>query len=84
VARSKSRIGGCHVGDWVTFYTSPADGARSVTGKVIRLEFGETQGDYATVYLDVDGMTYAFGTGGHLGETWTSESGQFQWFKEVK
>ena len=76
----QSRIGHCHIGDVVTFFTKNEE--RSVTGRVTRLEFGKTQWDYAQVYIDVDGMEYCFGTGGHLGETWTTESGKEQWFKQ--
>jgi hypothetical protein len=74
-----AHIGHCHVGDFATFYTYGE--ARSVSGRVVGLQFGETQGDYHTVTLDSDGMPYHFGTGGHLGDTWTTESGSEQWFK---
>lgn len=76
----RSHIGGLHIGDFVTFYTKGEE--RTVSGRVTKLVFGETQGDYCDVILDVDGMEYIFGTGGHLGETWTCESGSEEWFVE--
>jgi hypothetical protein len=74
-----SHIGGCKLGDVVTFYTKGEE--RSVTGYVTRLNFGEYQGDYCDVEVLVDGMTYVFGTGGHLGQSWTTEGGTEEWFK---
>lgn len=81
MARPRPVIGGIHQGDTVTFFTQGE--ARKVTGRVTALVFGTHQGDYAHVVIDVDGMLYEFGTGGHLGETWTTESGSEQWFPEV-
>jgi hypothetical protein len=71
-------VNGLCINDWPTFYTKGEE--RSVTGRVVRIDHGAYDGDYATVYLDVDGMEYAFGTGGHLGNTWTTESGSEEWF----
>lgn len=74
----KAHINGLHVGDLVTFYTQGEE--RSVTGRITKLTFGKHQMDYASITLNVDGMSYEFGTGGHLGLTWTTESGREQWF----
>ena len=77
-------IGGLHKGDTVSFFTQGEE--RKVTGVVTKLVFGEHQGDYAEVHVSVDGMSYTFGTDGHLGQTWTteSESGTEQWFVEAR
>lgn len=74
----ETHVGGLHKGDTVTFATAE----RSVTGLVTALRPPNYQGDYAEVYMTVDGMNYCFGTGGHLGKTWTTEGGMDQWFMD--
>jgi hypothetical protein len=74
----RSHIGGLRKGDRVTFSTFGEE--RSVSGIVTALSFGGYQGDYCDITLDADGMNYTFGTGGHLGSSWTTESGGQEWF----
>lgn len=71
-----SHVGGLHKGDTVTFSASE----RSVTGLVTGLNLPAYQNDYGEVHILADGMPYTFGTGGHLGTTWTTESGSQEWF----
>jgi hypothetical protein len=66
-------------GNVVRFFTRGEN--RAVTGTVTAID-GEYP-DYVTVTVDIDGMTYHFGTGGHLGTSWTTESGSEEWFCEV-
>ena len=61
-----SIVNGLAVGDKARFFTHE----REVFGTVTNLHFGPTQGGYHDITLDVDGMDYRFGTGGHLGQTW--------------
>lgn len=79
----KSRIGGLHLGDMVRF-TSQSDPDKTVCGRVTELRFGLSQCDYADVVVDADSFPVVFGTGGHLGEQWTTdgETGEL-WTVEV-
>jgi hypothetical protein len=73
----KAHIGHVSQGDTVTF-NGPDDD--SITGIVTTLVFGAYQGDYCHITVNADGMLYEFGTGGHLGDTWTTGNGTDQWF----
>jgi hypothetical protein len=82
----QNQINGIAKGDTVKCFTYAEE--RSVTGVVTAVNRFHTVGywkhsDYASITVDVDGMPYEFGTGGHLGETWTTESGATQWFVEA-
>ena len=76
----RPRVNGLRAGDVVEFST--ADDV-SVSGTVTKLTFGTYQGDYCDVHVDVDGMNYVFGTGGHLGTSWTTDDGSQVWFARV-
>lgn len=73
--KTRARINSVYMGDVVTFETA----TRSVTGTVTSLVFSEDQGGYQHILIEMDGMTYMFGTGGHLGNTWTTEGGTEEW-----
>jgi hypothetical protein len=76
--KHESHIGNIHKGDTVEF--SGPD-TQSFYGVCVALEFGESQNDYASVTIELtDGTKQIFGTGGHLGNTWTAYDGSHQWF----
>lgn len=68
-------------GQKVRFFTYAEE--QSVTGTVTAKHKGYHPYGYKDVILESNaGDTWCFGTGGHLGDTWTTDAGTQEWFCE--